>query len=427
MTFDANPRDKDNDNDSCASWRTPSSLNSIERRNVDTVATLTNALSEVREHAANLERGMDQAYSSERKNRIENSKLIKAINTEKNEKNVLVKQLEISSARVRELERGARRILELQSNGHEKDIMNSLCNGKDQEDDDCVSDIMGLEEDRIIDSLRKELADVKHEKMNSKSESKNKINELEKAHFLLKEEFEMTLHRKRNQIHLMKEAMLSQQQTINHMRGEMDQLQRSMEKVSRIRREELEEMQQEIMDTRAKTAQQEREMSSSKMKLEESKMKHKDDVAKLKDLITALEAESPLQRSIQTQRDDQRVEELNNTVQQLKWRNSNLIDDCRHLREKLAEMEGTQKTSKNDKWRRTALKEQIKTLTDRIHELEGRSHPLIDTPDPSVCSMQSSDSPRSVQSRRTYIVTPQGAPMNTPLWAETKQQYRRNM
>ena len=90
-------------------------------------------------------------------------------------------------------------------------------------------------------------------------------------------------------------------------------------------------------------------------------------------LYFALSTESPLQRSIQVQRDDKRVEDLNNQIEQLKWKNANLVTECETLGLNLKDLESTQKTSKNDKWRNTALKEEVKTLKKRIKELENQS------------------------------------------------------
>lgn len=121
-------------------------------------------------------------------------------------------------------------------------------------------------------------------------------------------------------------------------------------------------------------------------------------------LYFALSTESPLQRSIQVQRDDKRVEDLNNQIEQLKWKNANLVTECETLGLNLKDLESTQKTSKNDKWRNTALKEEVKTLKKRIKELENQRNPKLAyaVPMPSAQSAASSKGNMSTMTKYTF-------------------------
>lgn len=247
--------------------------------------------------------------------------------------------------------------------------------------------------------------------------TESKIDTLEKSQFFLQEEFERILFRKNGKITLMKEAIESQQETMKQMREEMDQLQRSMETVSRGRKAEMEEIQQEIMDTKAKYVKQGRELTLSKMMLEESKLRNRDEVCNLNDIISALKAETPSQRQVKDEQNDQRIDILHNKIQELKLRNHNLEDDCQDLRMKLCDFEMTQKTSRNDKWRNAALKEKIEKLRTKIQELENNRPKQPGALVSSSAPLH--DSPRSVaQSYGRVFTPPSSESIKSQQWSE---------
>jgi len=337
-----------------------------------TNVALTKALSEARHQASDFEQKFKKIEAADTSKKIINEQLVSDIEVERAEKEGLSKELEKSNARVNDLERGARRILELQSNIANKNVFDGTLN---DEFDQMMKNLQ-LEKDFEIDALRKDLVDAKQMKTGVEAELRGQLEVSENVFKETKADLESKLERKEGKISALQSAMESQEQTMNYMRAEMDQLQGNMEKVALERRAEHEEMQQEFMDTQAKATKQEREISSLKMRLEETKLKRKDEAAKLKAKIAVLEEESPLQRNIQLQRDDKRIEELSDEIQHLKWQNNSLSGENENLNKKLSDFEGTnQKSSKNDKWRNTALKEQIKALTNRIKELENMNPP----------------------------------------------------
>jgi len=295
---------------------------------------------------------------------VAHKQLVEDLENERKENSLLVRELKQREDRISDLEEGARKILELQANMQAQPLDQKT---KD-EFDHMLMDIR-LEKEQEVNELQKQLSEQKLIQADMESEMKSYIKDLESACNDLKNERDMQLRKKADKITMLESYLKSRDDTINDMKSEMDQLQNSMEQTSMRKRDENDELNQELMDSQAKINKKEREISSLKMKLEEKMLKHKDEVGKLKDKITALEAESPFQRSIQVQHDDQRVEELKKTVQQLQWRNSTLTQDCEVLQDKLNSYEAN-KSSKNDKWRNTQLKEQNKILQKRIKELE---------------------------------------------------------
>ena len=71
----------------------------------------------------------------------------------------------------------------------------------------------------------------------------------------------------------------------------MDHLQGSMVNAAAGRKEEIEDMQQELVDLTATTARQERELGALRMKLEEKHLAHEAEVCKLHEQISKLEVE----------------------------------------------------------------------------------------------------------------------------------------
>lgn len=312
-----------------------------------------------------------------------NEQLVADFETTQTERDELERELEKCKARNTELEWGAKRIVELQqqSRGGDGDgdgvpNLNSLFDGSA-----ICADDAHPQKDAVIDALRRELAEVKTTSCDAEAEIRGRLERTETAAATARDKAETKLRKKAERAAELKGALEKERRTNESMRAEMDQLQSSMEKQTLARRADAEETQQEMMDCLAKTARQEREISALRMELEETGLRHRDATAKLQERVRSLEEEAPSQRAVQTQRDDVRVEELNNTIQQLKWRNSSLEGENRDLAERLANGEasssggGGVKSSKNDKWRNTALKEEVRTLRKRIQELETRATP----------------------------------------------------
>ena len=234
--------------------------------------------------------------------------------------------------------------------------------------------------DAALDSLRKEVASLKASKKEIEIDFMNQITALESTRNGSKSEAERKLKAKDEVIFRLEQKLASQEQLFNNMSLEMDQLRGSMSKVNLSRRDEVEEMQQEIIDSSAKLKQKEREIAALKMKLDEEKLHRADDVAKIRNQLATREMESVTAKGAREIRDVMEIRELNETIQQLKRRNNNLSEENSKLCAKLEGMESEKKTTgRTDKSRTSALKEQVRTLVLRVQELEGRHKELRTT------------------------------------------------
>jgi chromosome segregation ATPase len=148
----------------------------------------------------------------------------------------------------------------------------------------------------------------------------------------LREQLELEIEDKIQQIYALEHTLHAQEQIVNTMRSEMDQLQSSMEHATKSRRDEVDDMEQQVMSVEAKALKQEREIVALKIQLEEQKLEHKADVVKLKDaLVKAMEQESPLKKSICDLQNNDRMLEVRERLEQLKARNTDLQEENLNL------------------------------------------------------------------------------------------------
>merc|ERR1719491_80628 len=196
--------------------------------------------------------------------------------------------------------------------------------------------LIQMNKDLTIDSLRKDLTQTKGRQKNAESEFTNKIKSLEGEREELEVELQAKMQHKNSEIQYLTNALAAHEQVSGNMKQELDQLQYGMESVSVTRRAEVEEMQDDPMDAQSKATKNEREITALKMKNEEYKLRHKNDISRLKDQILTLESDNitPMMRDIQFQRDDKRILEVTDQMENLKRKVSSLQDENLKLRDK---------------------------------------------------------------------------------------------
>jgi DNA repair exonuclease SbcCD ATPase subunit len=107
------------------------------------------------------------------------------------------------------------------------------------------------------------------------------------------------------------------------------------------RREEIEDMQQELVDLTATAARQERDLTAARMQLEEKHLAYQAEVAKLRETIEMLESQAP-EVSLRNANDlkmELRVREVKDRLEKLKFRNMSLQEENTNLRERLHQVE----------------------------------------------------------------------------------------
>ena len=202
--------------------------------------------------------------------------------------------------------------------------------------------LLTLDKDVTIDKLRKELVTAKEGSSLDVEELQSEI-EMYKAKLEeIGEQATAEIQARDSRIFALENTLDASKQLVSNMRTEMDHLQGSMQNAVAGRKEEFEDMQQELVDLTATTARQERELGSLRMKLEEKHLAHEAEVAKLHETINRLESEKASfegHRNAQDLQMDLRVREVKEKLEKLKWRNSSLQEENESLRQRLAKLE----------------------------------------------------------------------------------------
>jgi len=194
--------------------------------------------------------------------------------------------------------------------------------------------LLNLDKDVTIDKLRKELVEDKEVNAEEQELMYNKIQEYEMTIKELKEEMLAQLEQRETKIYALEHTLHAQEQLVGNMRSEMDHLQGSMETTAVGRREEIEDMQQELVAHTKRAASQEREITSLRMQTEEMNLEHQAEVAKLNENIASMEntVDSADHRSAMDIQMDVRVREVKDRLEKLKWRNQSIQDENKTLR-----------------------------------------------------------------------------------------------
>jgi len=270
--------------------------------------------------------------------------------------------------------------------------------------------LMKLNTEVTIDNIRKELLEAKTQNSEIEAEMLKHIKAIELENKDLKDELEAKLQLKNSKIDALEQTLVAQEQLVENMRQEMDHLQGSMERSTIGRRAEIEEMQQEVIDSTGKAQKLEREITSLKMKLEQRELEYESQMNKMEERLGAMQ-ESPLARTMTKETTD-RIADLKEKFENLKWRNTSLQEENKSLRLKLERAQEDFAVMKNDVYRASALEKQNENLEKRVEGLEGEksvwtsstaltSRPQSSNPSPQSNNANNSKPPTPAENSKT--------------------------
>lgn len=250
--------------------------------------------------------------------------------------------------------------------------------------------LLTLDKDVTIDKLRKELVTAKE---GSSADAEELLSEIEAYKVKLeeiKEQATAEIQQRDTRIFALENTLEASKQLVGNMRTEMDHLQGSMVNAAAGRKEEIEDMQQELVDLTATTARQEREMSALRMKLEEKHLAHEAEVTKLQENITKLEGEKAAFEGHRNAHDlqmDLRVREVKERLEKLKWRNQSLQEENESLRQRLAKLESLSKADFVEREKYEKLHSQYSESKKQLKKLEAdleEARAVVVTPPPTI-------------------------------------------
>jgi len=324
-------------------------------------------------------------------------------NAYEDEKDELLAEIESLS---RDLEEARKRLKEWEE---EREIVNDF-KGKLEEADDAREEsertivetyerklsLLKLDKDVTIDKLRKELTEEKEASAEELEEMGTKLTQSESEMAELREELSAQLKQREARIFALEKTLEAQEQLVRNMKSEMDHLQGSMENTAAGRREEIEDMQQELVDLTSTAARQDRELTALRMQLEESKLAHKAEVERLQDTISSLESNDENNSDHRTAADLQmelRMREVKDRLEKLKWRNTSLQEENQNLRDRLEKVE-LQRRGVDADGKTYELQMKLNAQSKRVKDLEtelarakapsppAKKAPVVTTPSP---------------------------------------------
>jgi len=223
-----------------------------------------------------------------------------------------------------------------------------------------------------INTLKVELTKNQISRADMQMEYLGKIHNLESKLDAMQTEAEEDLQHKIQEMNRLQMTVTSKEEEIRQLKKEREQICSSMNNLSSSRKDEMDELQEELLNLTAKTASQTREIQSLKMSLEEHDFRQSE-FEKLKERIQELEDEvetTPIERS-QISRTD--VEILKAENKMLRESIRDLGVERRSLQEKLEAILATKSDSKSAqvlRERNSALKKEVEKLTKRLKKME---------------------------------------------------------
>jgi chromosome segregation ATPase len=260
--------------------------------------------------------------------------------------------------------------------------------------------LLTLDKDITIDKLRKELVIEKESTAEEMDGLATQLKSYQVQISELQEEMTEQIEQREARIYALEATLTAQEQLVNNMRTEMDHLQNSMENSVARRKDENDEMQQELLVMTATAAKHEREITSLKVEMDAKVMEYQSTITKLEQKIVLLE-KSPIElRNAQDLQMELRVKEVKDRLEKLKWRNTSLKEENINLRERLEKADALAKAN-NDNERLKELEELLAKHMLNVKSLESelnkyREPPQISTdPITQNKSISGSSSPTS--------------------------------
>lgn len=243
--------------------------------------------------------------------------------------------------------------------------------------------LLKLDKDVTIDKLRNELSELKESSCEEIEALRLELEQYEIGVKELREQMAIEMQVRETRIFALEHTLEAQEQLVNNMKTEMDHLQGSMENRAVARREEIEDMQQELVDLTSMVAQQDREIKSLQGLLQDRKIQYESEVSKLKETVAILDKEnSEDHRSAADLQMELRLREVKDRLEKLKWRNSSLSEENEGLRERLQKAEAQRAAGTVDQGRLGELQMElegqhikVKSLEDEILELRSTTVP----------------------------------------------------
>lgn len=350
-------------------------ITELEKANLDLAMENTENIKLVEAKIAELEKAnLDLAMEVPGDAQKEFDDEAKKLTTELMKCQVKMADLEMEySMKIKDLENRSRLLeVELEEERKEKESLQKFVDTSEA----AATDSPNMEKklSAEINRLSLELTKAQMGKANLERENLEKLKCLEDEVEALECEANEELDKKCDEIDALKSALVSKEEEIHRLEQEKTQLCTSMNDVSFSRKDEMDELQAELLDMTMQTKTQAREIQMLKMKIEEYEARKEDSSTKLTRRIQELEAViHELNETARSNASREDVTQLKEENAQLRETIRDVKIERRQLKERfdyLTQDKSASRSSQVLRDRNNALKDEVEKLTKRLKKLE---------------------------------------------------------
>lgn len=226
--------------------------------------------------------------------------------------------------------------------------------------------LITLDKDTTIDSLQKSLMEIRGQAEEDFEAMTRELKKHDLENRTLRQEMKGVLEEKDNKIFALEHTLDAQEQLVGSMKTEMDHLQGSMVNTAYSRKEEIEDMEKEVLDLTTKNAAFEREITSLKIQLEDNKLAHMTEVAKLRETVDRLSFDASAGSVQKSPIDNFPIHEVKERLEKLRWRNNSIQEENFKLKSRLEKAEAEIQTARNEKYKTAKLEAQVGSLMKQL-------------------------------------------------------------
>eukprot|EP00978_Attheya_sp_CCMP212_P022437 scaffold66960_cov46-Attheya_sp.AAC.2 len=224
-----------------------------------------------------------------------------------------------------------------------------------------------------MQNLRKELTNLNMQKVIMEKETENRVATIESSSRDLVAFLKGKLEEQKDELECLQIVLDEKEDHVHRMEKEVEQLCGGMNSMAYSRRDELDDLQEEVMRITSTAASQTREIQSLKTQLEHCNHKHEAELAYLQTKLQQRTAGSP-SNGMRAHMNEVLIQNLENEVKELK---SCIVEhqaDKHSLNERLSErnmgQQGSSRTLQVLRDRNSQLKHDVEKLTYRCKKLE---------------------------------------------------------
>jgi len=302
---------------------------------------------------------------------IRRSRCLMAENSElKKENGFITEQFEEISIEVQELSKKLANLTT--ANEKISSLKKELEAAKESENEKVTSyerqiSALTMNKDVTIDTLRKDLAASRSRSAEEVARLTSDLSKLQQS----KTSNEDMMRQKAERVRELERTLHAQEKTVESLGSELSQAKINMRNMSEQRRIELEELQKELIESKSRAMNQDREYTSLTVKLDECKLEHEKEIKSLGDEIERLKKDSVLSKAVKELQGNNLMLEAKQRLEQLKLVNMELREDNIEMAAKLEKAFAKIRGLEEETQIGSEMEGEYNNLRQQLKDLEG--------------------------------------------------------